>query len=278
MPESDQQTDQQPLPVAKSVEPQLAVTDIVATVAHWQDVIGFPGRWMWGDPPVHAGVNWGETQIQFTLNPKLAAHAEGQQIAINVTHIEALYARHQSNGAEIVEPLETHPWGLAEYTVREINGYRLRIGEPAANRQKSSPSMPANIRIVPRIPTPDEYTSLRQSVGWHGIDDPEMVDRSLAAAVFGVVAEDAATGQVVGGALLLGDNASFYYVKDVNVHPDWQAKRVGSAIMRALVEWVQENAPDSSFVTLFTGPQLKGFYAQFGFRPSYGMGMTIHKR
>ena len=275
MPEPD--TEDRALPVAKSVEPQLGVTDIVATVAHWQDVIGFTGKWLWGDPPVHAGVNWGETQIQFTLSPELAAKAEGQQLAINVTHIEALYAIHKSRGAEIVSPLETHPWGQAGYTVREINGYRLRFVAPASNREKSSHSLPDSIRILPRVPSIDEYTRLRQSVGWFGINDADLVKRALDAAVFGVVAEDTATGDVVGSALLLGDGASFYYVKDVNVHPDWQSKRVGTALMRRLMEWANENAPDWSSVTLFTGEQLKGFYAQFGFSPSYGMGLTIHR-
>ena len=277
MPESGPGTDGEALPIAKSVEPQLAVRDILATVAYWQDVIGFPGKWFWGDPPVHAGVRWGETQIQFTLNPKLAAIAEGQQLAINVTNVEALYALHQSRGAEIVEALETHPWGLAEYTVREINGYRLRIGAPASDREKSAPSLPASIRIVSRVPTQDEYNRLRQSVGWYHINDAELVNRALAAPVFAVIAEDTASGDVVGSALLLGDHATFFYVKDVIVHPDWQSKRVGTALMRALVDWAQENAPDRSSVTLFTGEQLREFYAQFGFSPSYGMGLTVHQ-
>src|ERR1700731_1722448 len=105
MPEIDQELDQEALPIPKSVQPQLAVCDIVATVDHWQDVIGFPGRWLWGDPPVHAGVNWGEIQIQFTLNPELAAVAEGQQLAINVSDVDAMYTMHQRNGAEILVPL-----------------------------------------------------------------------------------------------------------------------------------------------------------------------------
>jgi len=121
------------------------------------------------------------------------------------------------------------------------------------------------------------YSSLYVQNGWFGINDADLVKRALDAAVFGVVAEDTATGDVVGSALLLGDGASFYYVKDVNVHPDWQSKRVGTALMRRLMEWANENAPDWSSVTLFTGEQLKGFYAQFGFSPSYGMGLTIHR-
>ena len=84
MPEIGLATDDGALPIAKSVQPQLAVSDILATVVYWQDVIGFTGKWLWGDPPVHAGVNWGETQIQFTLNPELAAKGQGKTPGIGL--------------------------------------------------------------------------------------------------------------------------------------------------------------------------------------------------
>ena len=45
MPELDDAIDGRPTP--KSIQPILAVTDILATVKHWQDVLGFPGKWLW---------------------------------------------------------------------------------------------------------------------------------------------------------------------------------------------------------------------------------------
>jgi GNAT superfamily N-acetyltransferase len=119
--------------------------------------------------------------------------------------------------------------------------------------------------------------ALRDSVGWHGVNDIAVVEQALAAVVHAVVAEDTDTGKAVGSALLLGDNVSFYYVKDVNVHPNWQSKQVGTALMRSLIDWVEANGPDGAMVTLFTGEVLKGFYGQFGFAPGYGMMRTIHR-
>jgi len=278
MQESNHVVDRDALPVLKSVQPQLAVNDVAATVAHWQEVLGFPGKWFWGDPPVHAGVNWGETQVQFALNPVLAEKAEGQQIAIDVDHIDALYAMHQRSGAHIVSPLESEPWGMAGYTVRDNNGYRIRFGAPSSDREKSSAPLPDTIRILSRIPTPDEYKRLRKSVGWHGADDDALVLKALAAVVHAAVAVDSATGEVVGSALLLGDGAHFYYVKDVNVHPDWQGKRVGTALMRELMDWADANGPDGAMIGLYTGEMLTNFYGQFGFRAGYGMTRTVRRR
>jgi GNAT superfamily N-acetyltransferase len=82
---------------------------------------------------------------------------------------------------------------------------------------------------------------------------------------------------VIGCALLLGDNTSFFYVKDLMVHPAWQGKRVGSALMQELTNWLETNAPDNAFVGLFTGEQLAQFYQQFGFMKSFGMHRRISR-
>jgi predicted N-acetyltransferase YhbS len=73
------------------------------------------------------------------------------------------------------------------------------------------------------------------------------------------------------------DNAGFYYVRDVLVHPDWQRRRVGTALVERLMEVLRAEAPDGSLVGLFTGDHLHDYYARFGFRgPASGLhGMTL---
>ncbi len=227
------------LPIVTSIQPQLAVADVREAVQYWQDVLGFPGRWLWQDPPIHAGVHWGDMQVQFSLDPELAGRSAGQTININVTHVQALYALHQHNGAHIVFPLKTHPWGMTEYTVRDNSGYLIRFGARASARDHKSSNLPDSIVIEARLPSNDEYARIRRAVGWHGADDEEAIKMSLKAPIFSVVAVDSESGNAVGYALLLGDGVSFYYVKDVNVHPDWQNKRVGTAIMRRLIAWAR---------------------------------------
>jgi GNAT superfamily N-acetyltransferase len=93
----------------------------------------------------------------------------------------------------------------------------------------------------------------------------------LAAAIYTVVAEDASSSSAIGCALLLGDGASFFYVKDVMVHPDWQRKKVGTSLMQHLIHWVENNAPEKSLIGLYTREGLESFYGQFGFAQSFGM-------
>ena len=38
-------------PIFSHVEPVLAVKDVLETIVYWQDVLGFPAKWTWGEPP-----------------------------------------------------------------------------------------------------------------------------------------------------------------------------------------------------------------------------------
>jgi GNAT superfamily N-acetyltransferase len=61
------------------------------------------------------------------------------------------------------------------------------------------------------------------------------------------------------------------------VHPAWQSKRVGSAMMQKLTQWLDKNAPDNAFIVLITPENLKAFYQQFGFTPAFSMIRRIQR-
>ena len=110
-------------PVFSHVEPVLSVQDVAATITYWQEVLGFPTKWTWGDPPNHGAVSWQNVNVQFSLNPEHAISSKGSSVWIRTQRLGSLYRFHQERKAEIVAPLENQPWGLAQYTVRELNGH-----------------------------------------------------------------------------------------------------------------------------------------------------------
>ena len=118
-------------PVFSHVEPIFAVRDIPETIRYWQEVLGFPNKWTWGDPPGVGGVSWQKAFVQFHRAPALADASKGNAIWVRLRYVEDLYAFHQSKHAEIVAPLEVHAYGMAQYSVREINGYYVHFaGNP----------------------------------------------------------------------------------------------------------------------------------------------------
>ena len=261
--------------VLSHVEPILPVKNVLETVQYWHDVLGFPDKWTWGNPPNHGGVTWQGVFIQFSQSSALTSVPLENTIFIRVNNVENFYQFHRSKHADIVEPLENKPWGMAGYTLRDLNGhYVIFAGAPISNKRNSKPT-PETVSIIPRMPTAKEYVDLISAVGWDKNYNHSLTEKILAAPVHGVVAENAS--QVIGCALLLSDGASFYYVKDVMVHPAWQHKHVGSMLMKNLTTWLDANAPVNAYIGLFTGENLAPFYKHFDFVPVFGMHRSVRK-
>jgi GNAT superfamily N-acetyltransferase len=264
-------------PILSHAEPVLAVRNLPETIEYWQKVLGFPGKWMWGDPPTNGGVSWQKVFIQFHHAPELAETSVGNVVWIRVQHLELLYDVHQKNMADIVEPLECAAYGFSRYILRDNNGYLIHFAGMYSEREKSKQSLPANIKIIARIPTEKESSSLASAVGWSSPAKPDNDKVGSLPIVFAVIAENILTGEIVGSALLLGDHRSFYYVKDVVVHPDWQGKRIGSALMMQIKNWLDKNGADNALVGLFAKETLEPFYQQFGFMQAFAMLRYIER-
>jgi GNAT superfamily N-acetyltransferase/uncharacterized glyoxalase superfamily protein PhnB len=264
-------------PFALHAEPVLAVNDVQETIDFWHEVLGFPGKWTWGNPPVHGGVHWNfAAPIQFSLNPKLAERSQGNSIWIRIKNLKALYKEHVEKKVVVMD-LEKKPWGVNEYTVKENNGYYLHFAEPSADSKHGLKALPENIRIVETAPSVSRYLELIKSVGWSSSPehDPKI---QFDAAVLSVVAEDTSTGEIIGCAFLLGDDKTVYYVKDVIVHPDYQLKRIGTALMRRIEDYLNTKGANNATVGLYTGEGLINFYRQFGFNQMTGAMYRTLKR
>ena len=264
-------------PSFSHAEPVLSVHSVAETIKYWQEVLGFPNQWSWGDPPTHGGVSWHGAAIQFSHNPPLAAARHGHSIWIRVRNIELLYQIHQDNKAEITMPLSKQAYGLSEYVIKDNNGYYITFAAPTNYKKGHSETLPANIIISINKPTVSQYRNLFEAVGWSNTATDEMLQAQLDFMQTVVIAENTNNGDVIGCALLLGDGFSFYYVKDVMVHPDWQGKRVGTAMMQELTRWLDANATNKAMVTLFSSEHLAPFYQQVHFAPAFGMMRIIDR-
>jgi GNAT superfamily N-acetyltransferase/uncharacterized glyoxalase superfamily protein PhnB len=242
----------------------LAVSDVIGAVRYYADVLGFGDEWTWGEPPDFGGVRWGKVSVMFCLQSELAARVAGHQHAFVVEGIDALHALHHRNGAEIISPLEAKPWGLREYTVRDLNGYHLRFGAPhSEGPAREGTGRPRSFTIVERKPAADEILSLFDAVGWSNPANRHIAPIALANSLHGVVAVDGES--VVGCGLVVGDAATFFYLKDIIVRPECQGQGIGTAIVEALMAYIRRTARSGALVGLFTPKHLANFYGRFGF-------------
>lgn len=108
----------------------LAVSDVRTAVDFYTSKLGFWLAFTWGDPPTIAGVNLGQVQIfleQGTPNP------EGCSVYFVVGNADELYEFQRAKGVEVIKPPGDRPWGLRDYTVRDLHGYGLCFGHRLYN-------------------------------------------------------------------------------------------------------------------------------------------------
>ncbi|MEM6854717.1 MAG: GNAT family N-acetyltransferase [Planctomycetota bacterium] len=243
-------------------EPILPARDLPATLAFYRDVLGGEGEWSYGDPAGFGGVRLDGKQLLFELRPDLDYPLRGHTHMLFAENLEAWHDRHVAAGAPIIDPIADRPWGLREYAVEDPNGVRLRFwGLPQYQKPpEATDAMPGSIRIEPRTPTAAEYQALRQAVDWPQITDHQVW---LETTRYGVVAVDSATDQTVGMARAVGDAHAWVSVWDVVVRPDYQSKRIGSALMDNLLQQIRQSSPSGTKVFLFTFHHR--FYERLGF-------------
>jgi hypothetical protein len=108
--------------------PLLPVRDIRETIDYYKNQLGFIDEWFWGDPPTDAGCHRDSLSLLFNYNPELAQRISGFQLVMFVDDVDGLYQDFSNNHNILVTShLKDKPWGIREFTIREINGYSLRI-------------------------------------------------------------------------------------------------------------------------------------------------------
>lgn len=101
--------------------PELPVADVERAQAHYRDTFGFEVGWL--QPGKEIGsVNRDHTTIFFR---KRTDPFEPAVHWVHAPEIDRSYAELAAAGARIVEPLETKPWGLRQFTVEDLDHNRF---------------------------------------------------------------------------------------------------------------------------------------------------------
>lgn len=123
-----------PTSAIHSAVPVIATDDIQKSITYYTQVLGFEPDYIYGDPPVFAGVKSGDVEIYFSYDPDLAQLIRNAkvfpEVFIWITDASIVLQKHIDNGATIVEDISDRPWGARQYVVRDINNYHLKFAQP----------------------------------------------------------------------------------------------------------------------------------------------------
>ncbi|MCY3601741.1 MAG: VOC family protein [Chloroflexi bacterium] len=117
--------------------PQLFTGNMERTAEFYREQLGFEVRFLFGDPPVYAQFSRDAVRLNMRLvqAPVLDREAaeRGELLAayLEVEDVEGLYQEYVGRDVDFRRPLETKPWGLTGFIVRDPDGNLLNFSEPA---------------------------------------------------------------------------------------------------------------------------------------------------
>jgi uncharacterized glyoxalase superfamily protein PhnB len=118
----------------KNAVPVIATADLRSTIAYYTEVLGFTEHFIFGDPPVYAGIERDGVLLYLNDDARLASTLKNANlhpdIFLWVQDVDKAFEEHQGRGAKIVEEIADRPWDARQYVIEDPGGYYLKIAEP----------------------------------------------------------------------------------------------------------------------------------------------------
>ena len=103
----------------------LAVSDLAAAIEFYVTKLGFRLGFTWGEPATFAGIMLGKEEI---FLKESAPNPNEGEVYFVVGDADALYEFHRANGVEVEEEIDDREYGIRDYAVKDLHGYRLVFG------------------------------------------------------------------------------------------------------------------------------------------------------
>jgi catechol 2,3-dioxygenase-like lactoylglutathione lyase family enzyme len=117
--------------------PGLLVDDVQTTADYYRDILGFDIRFTYGEPPTFAVVDRGDVSVHLVRSDPpgrrngmaAAGPGNGNDFYVDVTDIDELHAELTGRGARVLSEPQTWPYGMREFNIEDLNGYRIIFGQ-----------------------------------------------------------------------------------------------------------------------------------------------------
>ena len=113
------------------------VSDVLQSVAHYRDVLGFHTEFTYGEPIFYAGVERDGVAIHL----QAASHTKRQPgqggVNVFVTDVDALFLELKSRGVRALNEPRDYPYGMRDFDITDLDGNHLCFG------MESKPPTPA---------------------------------------------------------------------------------------------------------------------------------------
>lgn len=104
------------------------VEDLLKSVAHYRDVLGFATEFVYGEPPFYAGVERDGVTIHLQAASQTKRQAGHGAINVFVTDVDALYHALKARGARTQNEPKDYPYGMRDFDVLDPDGNQICFG------------------------------------------------------------------------------------------------------------------------------------------------------
>jgi uncharacterized glyoxalase superfamily protein PhnB len=114
-----------PSRMVETIMPELPLDDVPGGVAYYRDVLGFDVNYQQHDLGV-----MDRDQARLLLIARTERHRGIGSCSFYVVDVDALHEELVTKGARVQGPPVSHPWGLREFRVLDLEGNRLSFAQP----------------------------------------------------------------------------------------------------------------------------------------------------
>ncbi len=114
-----------PAPMLEKALPELPHSNVQAGIAHYLDVLGFQINYAQDD----FGVLYRD-DVTVLIIPRSDAHKGIGSCYVYIHDADALHAELRAKGANVQGEPVSHPWGLRDFAVLDLEGNQITFGQP----------------------------------------------------------------------------------------------------------------------------------------------------
>jgi uncharacterized glyoxalase superfamily protein PhnB len=108
--------------------PVLVVQDVLGSVEHYRDALGFRVVFTYGTPTFYAGVERDGVVIHLQAVARSTRQPGQGAVNVFVTDVDALYRELRSRGARALNEPKDYPYGMRDFDVIDLDGNQLCFG------------------------------------------------------------------------------------------------------------------------------------------------------